>query len=96
MQSYENQQAYIDHVKSLKCTICFAPDPDPDHLEALGMGSNRKKANMRHWSVVPLCRAHHRERHDTSIVAINAKYKVDLFKDAFKILRDYLSDKKIS
>lgn len=96
MQRYSNQQDYIDYVKSLKCTICFAHNPDPDHLQALGMGSNRKKSNMRHWSVVPLCRLHHRERHDTSIEAINAKYKVDLYKDAFNNLIRFLDDKRVS
>ena len=69
--------------------VCFASSPDPDHLEAIGMGGNRKKPSQKHYSAVPLCRLHHTERHALGIPRFEDKYKINLWKEAFKLLRGY-------
>ena len=81
---------YVGWIKSDKeCLICFAPNPDPDHLEAIGMGGNRKKPTLKHYTCIPLCRLHHSERHSIGNTEFEAKYKVNLWKEAFKLLREY-------
>ena len=69
--------------------VCFASSPDPDHLEAIGMGGNRKKPSQKHYSAGPLCRLHHTERHALGIPRFEDKYKINLWKEAFKLLRGY-------
>tara|TARA_R100001198_G_scaffold71331_1_gene43655 strand:+ start:437 stop:742 length:306 start_codon:yes stop_codon:yes gene_type:complete len=80
---------YLDYVRSLNCLVCFTSSPDPDHLEAIGMGGNRKKPTLKHYSCIPLCRLHHTERHALPLKEFEDKYKINLWKEAFKILRGY-------
>ena len=81
---------YIKYIKEQNCLICFKSYVDPDHLEAIGMGGNRKKPSEKHYSCVPLCRLHHRERHDLGTIRFEEKYKINLWKEAFRFLRKFL------
>jgi len=80
---------YLDYIRGCYCLICFSENPDPDHLEAIGMGGNRKKPTLKHYSCIPLCRLHHTERHAVGTTEFEAKYKINLWKEAFKLLREY-------
>ena len=80
---------YLDYVRGLYCLVCFTSSPDPDHLEAIGMGGNRKKPTLKHYSAIPLCRLHHTERHALPLKEFEDKYKINLWKEAFKKLREY-------
>jgi len=80
---------YLDYIRGCTCLVCFAPSPDPDHLEAIGMGGNRKKPTLKHFSCIPLCRKHHTERHSLGIFRFEDKYKINLWKEAFRLLRRY-------
>ena len=84
---------YVDYIRGCTCLVCFASSPDPDHLEAIGMGGNRKNPTLKHFSCVPLCREHHTERHMIGIPSFEDKYKINLWKEAFKLLRSYYVDK---
>ena len=52
------------------------------------------KDGYKDYSCVPLCRIHHTEYHNTGINYIKARYNVDLWKDAFNLLRRYFIAKK--
>ena len=80
---------YLDYIRGCYCLICFSESPDPDHLEAIGMGGNRKKPTLKHYTCIPLCRLHHTERHAIGIPRFEAKYKINVWKEAFKLLRSY-------
>ena len=80
---------YLDYIRGCCCLICFSEKPDPDHLEAIGMGGNRRKPTLKHYSAIPLCRLHHSERHSLGTTRFEDKYKINLWKEAFKKLRDY-------
>ena len=80
---------YLDYIRGCYCLICFSEKPDPDHLEAIGMGGNRKKPTLKHYTCIPLCRLHHTERHAIGTTEFEAKYKINLWKEAFKLLREY-------
>ena len=83
---------YLDYILGCTCLVCFASSPDPDHLEAIGMGGNRKKPSKKHYSAVPLCRLHHTERHALGIPGFEDKYKINVWKEAFKLLRGYYNE----
>ena len=80
---------YIKWIKGKECLICWKPNPDPDHLEAIGLGGNRKKPTLKHFSCIPLCRIHHSERHSTGNTDFQKKYGINLWKEAFKLFREY-------
>ena len=84
-----NSLNYIKYIKELDCLICFRKPADPDHLEAIGMGGNRKKPSKKHYSCIPLCRIHHTERHSLGTKRFEDKYKINVWKEAFRILRRY-------
>ena len=84
---------YLDYIRGCYCLICFSPNPDPDHLEAIGMGGNRKKPTLKHFSCIPLCRLHHTERHSLGTKGFEDKYKINLWKEAFKLIRGYYERK---
>lgn len=58
---------HLKWIRTLKCCICGAPNPDPAHIRSANgiygkpeTGGQQKPADK--W-VTPLCRAHHDEQH---------------------------------
>tara|TARA_R100000278_G_scaffold116677_1_gene96215 strand:- start:12955 stop:13254 length:300 start_codon:yes stop_codon:yes gene_type:complete len=84
---------YLDYIRGCYCLICFSEKPDPDHLEAIGMGGNRRKPTLKHYSAIPLCRLHHSERHSLGTKRFEDKYKINLWYECFRLLRDYFVNK---
>ena len=82
-------QDYIKFVKSHHCLICGNSPVDPDHLEHLGMGGSGK--SFKDWSCINLCRVHHRERHDIGTNKFEEKYNINLWKEAFNLIRRYFT-----
>ncbi len=78
--------------------MCGQFPVDADHLEARGMGgaggkksgtvSNTKKD----LSCIPLCRIHHTERHQSGNAKFEDKYRINLWKDAFRLIRTYFAE----
>lgn len=85
-----NTKDYIKYVKSHFCLICGKSPVDPDHLEHLQMGGANKN-NHKDWSCINLCRQHHRERHDIGNFQFENKYSINLYKEAFNLLRKYFT-----
>lgn len=82
---------YIRFIKSHFCMICGSSPVDADHLEHIGMGGNRKLNTKKDFSCIPLCRKHHSERHNLGNFQFEHKYSVNLFKEAFHLLRKYFT-----
>lgn len=85
-----NTKDYIKFVKSHHCLICGKSPVDPDHLEHLGMGGANKNG-IKDFSCINLCRLHHRERHDLGTKRFEEKYNVNLWKEAFYLIRKYFT-----
>ena len=81
--------SYIDYIKAKPCLVCGSMEVDAHHLEAVGMGNNRKKTSKRDYSCVPLCRLHHQEYHSIGINKFQEKYGFNIWRDAFNLLRGY-------
>ena len=81
---------YIKYIKSHYCIVCGSSPVDPDHLEHLAMGGANKDG-LKDFSCVPLCRKHHRKRHDMGMAKFEQVYMVNLWKEAFYLLRRYFT-----
>mgnify|MGYP004447835467 CR=1 FL=1 len=81
---------YVEWIKTKQCLICYKDNPDPHHLQAIGMGGNRKKPTPRHYSCIPLCRLHHSEFHSKGKTDFEDKYIIDCWKEAWRLLREWI------
>ena len=82
---------YIRFIKTKKCTSCYTEPVDADHLNTVGMGGNRKRNTERAFTCIPLCRKCHTERHQIGNFQFETKNGVNLWKDAFNYLMEYLT-----
>ena len=86
---------FVAFVKLHRCSIlgCNNNLIDADHLNTVGMGRNRKNPSLtEHFSCVPLCRAHHTERHTMPLEDFESKHGVNLWKDNHRLLILWLSE----
>lgn len=87
-----NTKDYIKYIKSKHCLICGSNVVDPDHLQHIGMGGDRTKQSIKDFSCVPLCREHHTERHNLGTDRFEQEYNINLWKEAFYLLRGYFAE----
>ena len=81
---------YVDFIRDKKCCVSGNSVADPHHLHALGMGTNRQKANARHFTCVPLSREMHTELHQQGMNYFQQKYKIDLWQEAYYFFISFL------
>ena len=83
-----SSKKYLEYIRKQPCLVCGSQPCDPDHLEARGMGGANKDG-YKDYTCVPLCRYHHGERHSGGNLYFESKYQINLWKDAFNLLRRY-------
>ena len=81
---------YLDYVRTLSCCVTGDRNAEPHHLEAIGMGANRKKPNIKHFTCIPICRDVHIEVHAKGINWVNERYRVQLWQEAYYTLAKWL------
>ena len=81
---------FVDYIRKQKCIICFNSNPDPDHLNQIGMGRNRNKNLIEHLSCIPLCRSHHIERHSMGNLKFERKHNINLWKENHEYLMQFI------
>ncbi len=81
---------YVMHIKEQPfCCSCMKTKPvDPHHVINIGMGGNRKKESVKHFSCIPLCRKCHREYHDLGKKRWEEKNDLN----AFELVHYYFSN----
>ena len=94
MDLKKETKEYLNYVRKHPCFVCADSHVDLDHLQILGMGGKGSRKGTHSgtiidFSCVPLCRPHHIERHSLGIRRFNEKYNVDLWKEAFMLLRSW-------
>ena len=82
---------YLEYIREKPCLVCGKMPCDPHHMEAVGMGGANKDG-YKDYSCVPLCRYHHNEYHSGGIHYFESKYQVNLWKDAFNLIRRYFNE----
>ena len=86
-----NTKDYIKYIKSKHCLICGQSPVDADHLEHIQMGGSNPEG-IKDLSCLPLCRTHHSERHNLGNFQFEHKHSVNLWKEAFFLLRRYFAE----
>ena len=81
-------KSYLEYIKEKPCSVCGQTPVDAHHMEAAGMGGANKDG-YKDYSCVPLCRFHHSEYHSGGMQHFESKYQVNLWKDAFNLIRRY-------
>ena len=87
-----NTKDYLKYIKSKHCLVCGSTPVDADHQDTIGMGGDRKKQSIKDFTCIPLCRKHHTERHNIGSFQFEHKYSLNLWKEAFYLLRGYLAE----
>ena len=83
---------YEKYIKEKPCSVCGQTPVDAHHMEAVGMGGANRDG-YKDYSCVPLCRFHHNEYHSGGIHYFESKYQVNLWKDAFNLIRRYFVER---
>mgnify|MGYP003133570927 FL=1 len=89
MLKIEEGKDFLAYVSTHGCLVCGQPNPDSDHLETVGMGGDRDKNLWQDFTVVPLCRNHHTERH-VNTKKFQERYRINLWKENNKLLIRWL------
>lgn len=63
-------------LKYRTCFICGKEKSDVAHVEAVGMGNNRKKIDHSKHRFMCLCREHHMEQHQIGVYNFMDKYHI--------------------
>ena len=79
---------YLEYIREKPCLVCGKMPCDPHHMEAVGMGGANRDG-YKDYSCIPLCRTHHTERHNMGNNGFEARYNINIWKDAFNLLRRY-------
>tara|TARA_R110000824_G_scaffold7471_1_gene33362 strand:- start:262 stop:546 length:285 start_codon:yes stop_codon:yes gene_type:complete len=87
----KHAKKYIEFIKTKVCTVCYDFPVDPDHLITVGMGNKREKPRLEDFTCIPLCRKCHIERHQIGNIAFELKHGVNLWKDAYHYLMEFLT-----
>lgn len=67
-----HNEGNLELIKDMPCMICMKHGPsDVDHWRTRGAGGKNDLQNLS-----PLCRLHHREKHDQGIITFWNKYKM--------------------
>tara|TARA_R100001163_G_C4972072_1_gene131583 strand:+ start:333 stop:647 length:315 start_codon:yes stop_codon:yes gene_type:complete len=83
-------EEYLTYIQAQPCCVSGIRDVDAHHLEAIGMGQDRKKPNQKHFTAVPLSRELHTEVHASGLNDFQAKYNVQLWQEAYYYFAKWL------
>ena len=61
----------LNEIKKRSCIICGKHPSDADHIRSKGAGGSDVESNL--W---PLCRTHHREKHDIGLRRFATRYPI--------------------
>ena len=86
---------YLKFIRKQKfCSNCMQEvQIEPSHIKAVGMGRNRKKQLIEHYTAVPMCRPCHIEWHTIGSKAFQSKHHVNIYEVNQIYLMAYLYHK---
>ena len=83
---------YVDFIREQPCCVT-GRQAEPHHLDALGMGANRNKPNIKHFTCIPLSREIHTELHAKGINYMQEKYRIQFWEEAYYYCLKYFLTK---
>jgi hypothetical protein len=79
-------ESYKTFIKSQRCLVCDSDGVDPDHLIATG----QRQSKRNDFTLLPLCRSHHSQRHQIGNEWFESLYKLNLWKEATFLITEFL------
>ena len=76
---------HLEKVRKMRCLVC-GRQGEPHHLKKIGIGRNRKREMLEHYTAIPLCREHHIEVESNGVERFNSLHRIDVWREAFRIL----------
>ncbi len=77
-------------MRTLPCLVGGRGGVDAHHLRSVGVGRKRSLPKWEDYSVIPLIRQYHQELHQIGVLQFEKKYKINLYKEALKILAQWI------
>ena len=77
---------FLDYVRQENCLMHGDEKAEPHHLDAVGMGRNRKREMVEHLTVVPLCRICHMELHTIGFETFEDRHGINLWRQNSRLL----------
>ena len=89
-------QKYLDDIREQSyCSLCYKKEAiEPHHVKFIGMGRNRKRELVEHYSAIPVCRPCHTEYHNLGELAYSKKHNINPYEIAWYYLSKYLPHQK--
>ena len=83
---------YLDFIRKQKycCTCLKNVKIEPSHIEAIGMGRNRKLELLEHYTAIPQCRMCHSEYHALGLNQYQKKHHINLYQVCLYYVTSYL------
>ena len=83
---------YLDKIRKEKyCSVCMKKTKvEPHHIKEIGMGRNRKKQLVEHYSAIPVCRPCHQTYHRIGKKTFEFKFDVNIYGLAHYYLSKHL------
>ena len=89
---------FLDFLREqTNCCVCLEFGPvEPHHLISVGMGRDRKKPMMEHFSAVPVCRLCHTQYHAKGLKDFEEQWNQNMFKTNHKFLSKFIYEISIN
>ena len=83
---------YVDKIREEKfCSCCMKKTKiEPHHINSVGMGRNRVKELIEHYSAIPVCRPCHQAYHKMGRMTFEFKFDVNVYDLALHYLSKHL------
>ncbi len=83
---------YIDIIRNEKyCSVCMKKGAvEPHHINQIGMGRDRKKELVEHYSAIPVCRQCHTTYHNLGMKEFQFKFDINVYELAHYYLSKHL------
>ena len=83
---------YLDKIREEEfCSTCMKKtNIEPHHVNFIGMGRDRKKELIEHYSSIPVCRLCHQTYHKVGRKTFEFKYDVNIYDLAHHYLSKHL------
>lgn len=88
----EEDEAYLDYVRSKPCLICGTSPVDANHVHRKGHGKTGGKTHD--TRTVPLCRNHHQQYHDNGRAWFELFHGIDLEREIARLRGSYRPQRK--
>ena len=88
---------YLEYLRAYStCVVCGAPRPIISHTQHVGMGANRKKPDIRHFTALPMCHNCHTQgkvnMHNSTRQEFEAYHDINIWRTIFNFVARFYEE----